>query len=343
MKVKNVIAQSADARRFSNWLEAQNNIGFKTSITPPEFVEIIMDYPIEDIIEKNLYLFQRKLQSGRLIKIGQKVIEFGYLVIPIMLDELGKMVDGQHRVTVLHLMGFKTIPAVIYKFQNQKDKPYVFSKISMPEGGGPALLDRINTRKIAGYPYETMIHKLIMLDTHSMFYDRVGYKGASNLNQKISLPNFIKMFNWIGLGVRRKWDANYDPFLQDTVQQMNRESYETVRDRLNSFAVWLFGWAGDTREGGNKDLYKEKVITGFMDVYLMMIDQAENAGDLVRMKRESSRRFKGFKVVNLMHLDHEGIPGAIIQKYNHGRRDENRMMHRDLGIRIGKVWSVDVK
>ncbi len=29
MKVKNIIAQSADARRFSNWLEAQNGVGFE--------------------------------------------------------------------------------------------------------------------------------------------------------------------------------------------------------------------------------------------------------------------------------------------------------------------------
>lgn len=342
MKVKNVIAQSAEAKRLANWLEARKDIEIDIKVSPPEFVKIVMDYPIEDIINKNLYTFQRKLQYSRLVKIAEKVIEFGYIAIPIVLDELGKMVDGQHRVVVLHLMGYETIPAVIYEFKSQKDKPYIFSKICMPEGGGPAIFDRVNARKIAGYPYETMIHKLVMVDTHSMFYDRVGYKGATNLKQKIGLPTFVKMLNWIGLGVRRNWDTNNDTFLQHTVQEMNQEGYKAVRDRLNMFASWLFTWAGDTRDG-NKDLYKEKIIVGFMDVYLMMVDQTSNAGDLVRMKRESIKRFKGFNMVNLFHLDNEGIPAAIIQKYNHGRRDENRMMHRELGIRIGQIWSVDVK
>jgi len=331
MKVKNVIAQSPKARQLANWLEGVQKEGGIES-REPEFMDMILDYPIDTLIEKNLPAFQRDLQVDRLIKIAKKILEFGFLIIPIVLDETLRMIDGQHRVTVAKVMGLKTVPVVVYKFKTAKDKPKLFAKISMPEGGAPAILDRMNSRKIAGYPYETMIHRLIMLDDASKFYDRVIWKGTSNNKSKITLPVFIKMFNWIGLGVRRSWQSSYDEMYQHMVSEINEEKYIELRGNMNRFATWLFAFVGDDRSA-NKDFYKDKIIVGIMDFYLYMIDDAKTENELKTMRNRSIQRFRSdFNPVNVLRYDHAGVLAYLLEKYNKSKPIKSRMQYRELGV-----------
>ena len=339
MLVKNIIANSPIVKSFMNWLKGQYEIGNTgpdpNKLPPLILIKVVEDYPIADLINKNLHVFQRKLQLRRLIKIALKVLKFGYLYSPIMLDDLFKMIDGQHRVVVAYLLGYETVPVAIYRFRSSKVKADVFAELSQPEGGPPAIMDRIDSRKIAGYPYESMIHRLIMNDSQSSFYDAVNYKGATH-KSKMSLPVFVKIFNWIGLGIRRKWDDGYDSYLQHTCQQMDNVAYVELRERLNIFMRWFSGWSG--AYGTNKDLYKERVLTGFMDFYLSMIEHAPTTRELARLKRESIQRFKGYQLSGLLQYDFPGVMGAILKQYNRGRLGQNRIPVIDLGIRVRQVW-----
>lgn len=331
MKVKNVIANSSEAESLKNWLRGASEAGAITN--PPTFKEMIPDYPIEELIEKNLHIFQRKLQRERLKKIAAKVLEFGFLFFPIVLDEDFKMVDGQHRATVAYIMGYKTIPAAIYSFRNHQHKAKFFAKICMPDGGGPAILDRMNSRRIANYPYESMIHRLIMDDTQSKFYDCVDWKGIVNKKQKITLPVFMKMVNWIGLGLRRKWDNGYDGYIQHVCETLGVKGYQDVRQRLNDFADWLFAWAGTSRQN-KPDLYKEKIIIGFMDFYIMMIMQSSTKRELNRHKKESIKRFRVYNFTHLLALDYTGVTASICKEYNRGRQPQNKINDIELEINV---------
>jgi hypothetical protein len=175
-----------------------------------------------------------------------------------------------------------------------------------------------------------------MVDTGSKFYNIVGWKGVSKSTTQITLPVFMKIFNWIGLGIRRKWDSGYDGALQHTCQEMTTQQYNQVRDRLNLFADWFFAWAGSS--AGKPDVFKEKILIGFMDFYLMMIEQSPSACVLTRHKRESIRRFAPYNMANLLPLDFTGVVSNIIKQYNTGRQIQNRIKDTDMEIRVPHVW-----
>jgi hypothetical protein len=99
---------------------------------------------------------------------------------------------------------------------------------------------------------------------------------------------------------------------------------------------WFSGWSG--AYGSNKDLYKERILVGFMDFYLSMIEHAPTPRELTRLKRESVQRFKGYQLAGLLQYDFPGVLGAILKKYNSGRQAGNRVPVLDLGIRVRQVW-----
>jgi len=330
MKVKNIIANAPVVKRFLSWLETAREEIQKTAVKP-ELLQVIEEYPIEELIDKNLFIFQRDLQLRRLIKIARKIIRFDFLFIPIILDEALKMIDGQHRVTVAYLLGMKTVPVAVYRFRRPSDKPDLFSEISMPEGGPPAILDRMNSRKIAKYPYESTIHRIIT-DDACVFYDKVVWKGSKG-KEKITLPTFIKIFNWIGLGVRRGWQSENDGMLQHRTGGMTEEDYIELRERLNVFGIWFFSWAGDDRSA-NPDLYKEKIIVGFMDFYLHMIKTSSSKTDLNSMMKRSKQKFLTFNPANVAHYDYEGVLGYLLKEFNSNKPKHTRLKYQPMGMYV---------
>ena len=238
MQFKTVIDNSTAVKSLQGWLEAQK--GIEVDVAEPIILNFYKRYPIEKLVHNNLPLFQRELQASRLKKIAMKIMQFGFLFIPIFVDENYKMVDGQHRVVVATLFGIDKIPVVVYKFKNQGEKARFFNVISMPEGGPPAIMDRLNARRIAKFPYESIIYRLIATDPESRFYDKVVCKGKNNVKTKIGLPCFFRIFNWIGLGFRRKWDQNMDGLFQTILRSTDENGYKEIRERLNDFADWLF-------------------------------------------------------------------------------------------------------
>jgi len=331
MKIKNVIANSTAAKRLINWIESAKD-EMKKIERKPELVEVIPEYPIAELIEKGIPPFQRNLQARRLIKIARKVLKFGFLFIPVVLDETMRIIDGQHRLTVAYLLGYETIPVAIYKFKVASDKPDLFSEISMPEGGAPAILDRMNSRKIAKWPYESMIYRLILEDDASIFYDKVTWKGIKD-KTKITLPVFIKIFNWIGLGVRRTWQSENDGMLQHMTGNMTEEEYIELRGRLNTFGKWFQSWAGDDRSS-NPELYKDKIIVGFMDFYLHMIKGSKSKKDFQDMLKRSRKKLFSFNPANVARQDHEGVVIYLLDELNYNKQQKNRLQFTKMETRV---------
>ena len=316
MKLKNLIKLSSTVKSFSGWLKAQKDV--EIDVSELTFIKFVKKYPIEALIDKNQHLFQRRLQIGRLKHISKKIQKFGFLMIPIIVDENYKMVDGQHRVIVAYLLGFKQVPVVVYNFKNQMEKAKFFSTMSIPEGGPIAVMDRVNAKKLAGDPYESMIYKLVVTDKLSLFRNKVSFKDQPNPNSKISLPSFMKITNWIGLGIRRGWETSYDGYLQGTVGKLGSAGYMDVRDKLNEFATWTFSWAGSTRASRSL-LYRDKILCGFLDFYIFMGTCRGNKRKWNTVKKLSARKFMSYELQGLMDKDITAVPSSITAYYNKKR------------------------
>jgi len=327
MKLRSIINNLPIIKTFEGWLKNLDSYG--GSVRQPTFEEFIPEYDLEILLEKNLHKFQRDIQLPRLKKIARKIFKFGFILIPIIVDENYKMVDGQHRAIVAYKMGFTHIPVVVYSFKTSTDKADFFSEMSKPEGGAIAVLDRVNAAHQSKYPYESLLYMLAEKDPSSSFCDKVSLKGVKNRNKKIPLPAFIKMVNWIVFGVRRPWQQSIDAPLQDLAKDMGKKEYANALARMNDFASWLFGWAGSTRDS-RPLLYKDKIICGMLDFYLIMEENATTKKRLNRFKRDSRIRFQTYELNNLMSFDITAVPGNIIKAHNHGRNEPQRLKDVDL-------------
>jgi hypothetical protein len=337
MKLKTLLETSPIVARFKTWCEI--NINQKTFTTKePKFVKYIKRCPIETLTSKHLSSFQRALQFIRLKNIGKKIKNFGYIKIPLVVDESYKIIDGGHRLVVAWVLGFTHIPVIVYQFNNVQEKSIFFNEINTPEGGPMAAMERIAARKISKYPYETLIMKLISEDTGSRFYDQVGYKNHTG-KDRITMLSFLKIINWIGLGIRHKWqNGDTDAFLQSSTQRMIKDGmYVDIRNRMNDFASWFFSWAG-TKRSTTPEAHGDKNLYGMLEFYLMMVHQ-KSGRELKKTLKASTRKFTGYDLKNLKSYEITHVSGQLIKDFNRGKLRENRLVPIPFeDRRVPMVW-----
>jgi len=336
MKLKTLLATSRIVARFKTWCE--NNLAGQTiTVVEPKLIKYINRCPIETLMDKNLNGFQRALQFARLKNIGIKVKQFGYLKIAIIVDQNYKIVDGGHRLVIAWVFGITHIPVLVYKFRNVKEEAIFFNKINTPEGGPIAAMERIAARKIAGMPYECLIMKLIAEDKGSTFYDRVAYKNHTG-KERVTMLSFLKIINWIGLGVRHKWQNNdTDVFLQTSTERMIKAgNYLEIRDRMNAFGRWFFDWAGQARST-TPEAHGDKILYGMLEYYLMMLHQ-KSGKQLKSALKASVRKFTGYDLKGLLRYDITHVAGQLIADYNKGKQKANKLEPIAFARRVPMVW-----
>ena len=303
--------------------EAEDLTDFKIGEKAYEVIEKIDLYPTDSILAKNITIFQREIKAGRVKKIRAKMKVYGYdPANPVVLGEDGKLIDGQHRTLSAASLDITHIPAIIARFRSPRAKAEYFVTKSRPEGGAMATVDRLRAELSSGNIYAKYIYKLCRDDSTSIFHGRVGLKGVPSPKSKMSPVVFLKIFNWIGLNHRRGWEQQSSHSAETKIREL---SYQEIKDRMNDFGFWFFSWVSTN----DKLVYRDKIITGILDFYLMMIRQADS--NLDSLKKASIKKLQLFDFKDCLKMERSSIPSNLLSFYN-GKKKRYRMKEISLAV-----------
>jgi len=286
-------------------------------------VDKIDNYPTQSILDKNVAVFQREIKAGRTKNIIMKMLVYGYdPANPVIIGEDGKLIDGQHRTLAAAALEIKEIPAIIARFKSPQEKAKYFVAKSRPEGGAMAIGDRIRAELSSGDIYAKYVYKLGRDDSTCIFHDKVGLKGVPSPKGKISPVAFLKIFNWIALDHRRRWEQQSVHILETKIRE---SSYQEIKERMNDFGIWFFSWVSPN----DNLVYRDKNILGILDFYLMMLKQPGSSLD--SLKRASIRKLQTFDFKNCLKMEATSIPGNLLSYYN-GKKKRYRMKEISLAV-----------
>lgn len=276
--------------------------------------EVIENVSVMELMNTVRLPYQRQIEPTRVMKLLKKMQKYG--VMPgrsfIIVDEENQIIDGQQRLVALYLLGWETVTVIKYNFEEiPHAKAALFGDINTREGGDLSAAKRVQTDRLAQEQYAIWLYQLGYFDDTSKWQNQVGFCDVPNPKRKISVTNFLKIFNWIGLRIRRKMEGGSKERINRKIEQT---TFSDVRERMNDFYDWLFTWASKTVTGNM--LYKDNILIGVMEFYLTILEQPEAA----KIKQLSARKLKGYDLGELSNLTYAVVPGALITLFNGYRK-----------------------
>jgi hypothetical protein len=325
-----------ESARIQNYIQAKiQELGVEIGYRAPKSMRIEF-LSMNDLGEYNIPPYQRELQRGRLDNIADSVFMFGYdLSNPLVVTMPGMhLCDGNHRhlVTYMTLHPDQKVPVVIVEFESAAEEALYYKIKQNPPGGAPVAVERVKSGFLAKEPYSVTLYKLGLLDPNSHFAGYVGFRKnlpkkylptdqdiLDRFSQRCPIPvgAFIRIFHWVGLEYRRLWEKRKEDYVNDLIQSMD---YQDILDRMNFFAIWLFSWAGDELSS-SKDLFRESVITGFLDFFITVAKQPHITDKKYMATLEtSSEKFRkwAWYTTKLMSCKSGEALEIVLKKYNKG-------------------------
>jgi hypothetical protein len=287
-----------------------------------KFIEYIPNFPVEELLSIEVPKYQRDIQFHRLNNICTKMYSYGYdnsrpIMISVNKDIMFSH-DGSHRALCAYILGLKTVPVILAEFKDIKHAADHFAGINRPEGGSLLPKERINSDYMCGYPYAKLVYKL-SIDTNSLFKNYVDLKGTPKklASNRITMPGFLKVFNWVVLEYRRRWEQDINRRLNDIADKL---TYSQALEAINEFGDWFFEISGRKTSPTNNTafLHKDKGLTSLLQFWFVMKKSTERYNYNFEDLKESTIAFLKLYpwLTSAAVVDISQLPSQLISGYN---------------------------
>ena len=282
----------------------------------PELSDIIY-FDVEPFLKVTLPDYQRWFEYSRFIQLVREIQAYGpnelFAIKVVLRNDKATPHDGRHRVLAFWALDINKIPGRILRFKNRIDEIRHFQSLNRKTVGLTRERDLLN-KKLEGEPLASLVYKLGSQDPNSKWSDKVSLIGVNNKNEKMSVANFIKVVNWIAVGIRGGIESNSYRRANKRVQKL---SYDEMLSNMNAFHDWFFTFAPTIKS--SKDIFhKNTVLISMLEFYYSSSRQDLSHPSLSQEKilSTSIQKFRNYSFYNLTTFDLKTAPDHLFEHYN---------------------------
>ena len=283
-----------------------------------EFTEVNVD----ELMKKTLPHYQRGFELSRAKDLVQSMTRYGYMPASIIVivkrsDKSLDLHNGRHRTVAAYVVGIKDIPAVLVSFKNKADEINHFNTINKARTG-----TKIEQTILNGFQAEDplcmLIYELGYMDPASKWSDKVALIGAEKLKDKMSIGNFCKIVNWVGLRLRRRREGESNI---RALSKLKKRSYPEILDEVNKFHDWYYNFATPIKVQ-NDIFHQDKVLISLLEFFYCSSQQNSTAALLQQDKilKTAINIFRNYNFRVLSTFDAATAPDMLFEYFNKKRR-----------------------
>jgi len=296
--------------------------------TPPNIGEMapqevkFVEVDVKELMDETLPQYQRGFELGRTKILIRSMTKFGYMpasiiVIVKKLDGSVYLHDGRHRTVASYVIGIKKIPAVIVTFKNIADEINHFNAINKARAG-TKIEQTIFNEFQANDPLAMLIYELGYMDPHSKWSDKIALIGAEKLKDKMSVANFCKIINWVGLQLRRRREGESNI---RALSKLKKTSYPEILGRVNKFHDWYYKFATPIKVV-NDVFHQDRVLISLLEFFYCAHQQNSTAALLQpdKILNTAVNTFRNYNFQELSRFDSATAPDQLFDHFNKKRK-----------------------
>jgi hypothetical protein len=209
--------------------------------------------------------YQRNISDRRLKKLAESMEKFGFWQWePIVVNQDGFVIEGQHRVLAAKAIGIKKIPVSVLNCQSLGEEAEWFGRISSYVTTLPPA-ENWNVLRLSGHPYAKALY-LMEERPDSRLYHRIKVKGHTG-QQRIALTQATCILNTSVLGKVMNWTRDADKLY---CQEISKFPDNEIIEKVNVFMGWFQDiWGEDKNQ--NPIPYAATSLRAIASFYLRLV------------------------------------------------------------------------
>lgn len=264
-----------------------------------------------NVINPNSQPYQRPVEDTWVGDLINRFSINGYdRAEPITLNDVDRMVDGQHRYWAAVKYGMIKIPSILYRFDSYEDEvKYYFTRNTWTHQ--PNNKAYWNARREMKDPLALQLYALNN-NNDSLLYGDVNLLGLGGKRQ-YSIHVALLMMNF-AMEYPYAWRRGRDDKIR---QKLEKYDDKWITDYINGWLSWLYSTYSKEKDVYHQ-VYTEKVYASLLYVYDKCKRQHKFHTD--RGTKATMRIFGEFKFdQSFLYTNKAGMVSRLVSYYNHAK------------------------